>query len=64
MGTAVIASTQLFRSRDFSKLRKAPSRRAAGFEGLFASLEDVNRHLQRPRPKAGRDRILQVIAES
>ena len=62
MGTAVIAATQLFRVRDFSRLRPAPSRRAPGFEGLFASLEDVNRHLQRPRPKAGRARLLNVIA--
>ena len=61
MGTAVIAATQLFRARDFSRLRKAPSRRATGFEGLFASLEDLNRHLQRPRPKAGRERILKVL---
>ena len=62
MGTAVIAASQLFRARDFSRLRRPPSRRVAGFEGLFASLEDVNRHLQRPRPKAGRERILKVIA--
>ena len=64
MGTAVIAATQLFRARDFSQPRTAPSRRAPGFEGLFASLEDVNRHLQRPRPKAGRARLLSVIASS
>jgi len=61
MGTAVIAATQLFRARDFSRLRKAPSRRIAGFEGLFASLEDVNRHLQRPRPQKDRDRVRQLI---
>ncbi len=62
MGTAVIAASQLFRARDFSRLRRPPSRRIAGFEGLFASLEDINRHLQRPRPKADRERILKVIA--
>lgn len=61
MGTAVIAATQLFRARDFSRLRRSPSRRATGFAGLFASLEDVNRYLQRPRPKAGRERILTVL---
>lgn len=61
MGTAVIARSQLFRARDFSRLRRSPSRRGQGFEGLFASLEDVNRHLQHPRPKAGRLRILNVI---
>ncbi len=61
MGTAVIAATQLFRARDFSRLRKPPSRRVTGFEGLFASLEDVNRHLQRPRPKKDRDRVRQLI---
>lgn len=63
MGTAVIAATQLFRARDFSPRRKPPLRRSAGFEGLFASLEDVNRHLKRPRQKSGRERILRVIAE-
>jgi hypothetical protein len=61
MGTAVIAQSQLFRHRDFNKLRKPPSRRAPGFEGLFASLEDVNRHLQRPRAKKDQ-RILAVIS--
>ncbi len=62
MGTAVIAASQLFRSRDFNGLRRAPSRRAAGFQGLFASLEDVNRHLrQQPRLKPTRDRILPTI---
>lgn len=61
MGTAVIAATQLFRARDFSRLRRPPSRRNPGFEGLFASLEDVNRHLQHPRPKAGRERTLSIL---
>ena len=61
MGAAVIAATQLFRARDFSSLRRPPSRRVPGFEGLFASLEDVNRHLQRPRPKVGRERILSLL---
>lgn len=62
MGTAVIAATQLFRARDFSRTRPPPSRRTAGFEGLFASLEDVNRHLHHPRPKAGRIPLLSVIS--
>ncbi|MBY0505751.1 MAG: hypothetical protein K2X03_17685 [Bryobacteraceae bacterium] len=61
MGTAVIAASQLFRARDFSSRRRPPSRQLAAFEGMFASLEDVNRHLQRPRPKQGRARLLTVI---
>ena len=60
MGTAVIAETQLFRPRDFSGRRKAPSRKAEGFQGLFASLEDLNAHLRKTRRKGAgpqRDRL-------
>lgn len=49
LGVAVIASTQLFRARDFAPRRRAPSRRAESFRGLFASLEDLNRHLSGKR---------------
>jgi hypothetical protein len=56
MGAAVIAQTQLFRPRDFSRRRVAPARKSEGFEGLFASLEDLNAYLrkQRGRPVASR----------
>ena len=40
------------------------SRKGGHNEWCFASLEDVNRHLQRPRPKPGRARLLNVIASS
>lgn len=53
MGAAVIAETQLFRPRDFSGRRKAPSRKAEGFQGLFASLEDLNLYLRKSRRKGG-----------
>jgi hypothetical protein len=45
MGVAVIAASCQFRARDFRASRRAPSRALRTFEGLFASLEDVNRHL-------------------
>jgi hypothetical protein len=46
LGVAVIALTDVFRQRDFTPARRPPSRRAATFAGLFASLGEVNRHLQ------------------
>jgi len=56
MGAAVIAESQLFRPRDFSRRRVAPPRKAEGFQGLFASLEDLNAYLkrQRGRPRSNR----------
>lgn len=57
MGAAVIAETQLFRLRDFHRTRPAPSRKAEGFEGLFASLEDLNAYLRRRRGQPGRRRL-------
>ena len=46
MGAAVIAVNGLFRARDFSRYRRGPDRMAPTFQGLFASLEDVNARLQ------------------
>lgn len=51
MGTAVIAASQLFHLRDFSRARKAPARRSEGFQGLFGSLEDLNIYLRSSRGK-------------
>jgi len=51
MGTAIIARTQLFRPRDFTRRQVAPSRKAEGFEGLFASLEDLNAYLRKSRSR-------------
>jgi hypothetical protein len=52
MGTAVVAASDVFRPRDFRRARRAPRRTAQSFIGLFASLEDVNRHLRRRRSQA------------
>jgi hypothetical protein len=47
MGAGTVAITDRFRRRDFRPRRRSPSRRAPTFIGLFASLEDLNRHLGR-----------------
>jgi hypothetical protein len=52
LGVAVIAATGLFRAADFRAARRAPRRRGKTFQGLFASLEDVNRYLVRSRSQA------------
>jgi hypothetical protein len=57
MGAAVIAETQLFRARDFSRRRVAPARKAEGFQGLFASLEDLNAYLRRTRGRPRSNRL-------
>lgn len=62
MGVAVIAATDLFRPRDFRPSNCAPAPGPAGYEGLFASVGDLNRHLlarrrpwpQPPRARAGK----------
>lgn len=57
MGAAVIAASDLFRIRDFSPLRKPPSRRDPAFAGLFGSLEEVNHFLkQRGRNLKGKSK--------
>jgi hypothetical protein len=52
MGSAVIATTDLFRRRDFSARRQPAPPHTAEFAGQFASLGHVNAHLKdrRPRP--------------
>lgn len=54
MGTAVIASTDLFRRRDFDPRRRVQTSRTAEFLGQFASLGHLNLQLKerrrRPRP--------------
>jgi len=45
MGAAVIAVNGRFRARDFSRYRRSPDRMARSFQGLFASLEDLNGQL-------------------
>ena len=58
MGTAVIASSDLFRRRDFSPLRKVQAPRDAQFAGQFASLGQLNMQLKerRKRSRAGERR--------
>lgn len=46
MGAAVIAANGLFRARDFSPYRRSPDRMSPSFQGLFASLEDLNANLR------------------
>ena len=45
MGTAVIASTDSFRARDFRATRRRPRALAQSFVGFFGSLEEVNARL-------------------
>jgi hypothetical protein len=52
MGTAVIAASDLFRSRDFRPKRRPPA--AAGYIGQFASLGHLNQELRERRRKRGR----------
>jgi hypothetical protein len=42
MGSAVIASTDQFRQRDFRKARRPPAHLRRSFVGFFGSLEEVN----------------------
>lgn len=51
MGTAVIASTDLFRRRDFDARHKIQAPRTAEFVGQFASLGHLNGTLKERRKK-------------
>jgi hypothetical protein len=57
MGAGTVAITDRFRRRDFRARRRSPSRRSPSFIGLFASLEDLNRHLARYARVPPRGRI-------
>jgi hypothetical protein len=46
MGSAVIASTDQFRHRDFRRSRRPPAHLRRSFVGFFASLEAVNVRLR------------------
>ena len=46
MGSAVIASTDQFRPRDFRRGRRAPAHLRQSFVGFFGSLEEVNARLR------------------
>ena len=49
MGAAVIASSDLFRRRDFDARRKPQPKRNAIFAGQFASLGHLNTQLKKRR---------------
>ncbi len=50
MGTAVIASSDQFRHRDFQQKRRRPADLEECFVGFFGSLEEVNVTLRAARP--------------
>ncbi|HEY2845031.1 MAG TPA: hypothetical protein VGJ09_15320 [Bryobacteraceae bacterium] len=50
MGSAVIASTDQFRRRDFRPTRRLPEHLRGSFAGFFGSLEEVNVKLRGKRP--------------
>jgi hypothetical protein len=50
MGVAVIAVTDRFRPRDFSRRRTCPLRLRNSFAGFYGSLEEVNENLLRLGP--------------
>jgi hypothetical protein len=49
LGTAVIASTDQLRPRDFSPRRRRPPALQTCFVGFFGSLEEVNVFLRSPQ---------------
>jgi len=49
MGSAVIASTDQFRHRDFRSRRRPPAHLRRSFVGFFGSLEEVNVRLRMQR---------------
>jgi hypothetical protein len=53
-GVAVVSATDLFRQRDFSNLRPCPKLPDHSYQGLFASLVDVNDWLSRLRTARSR----------
>jgi len=52
MGVAVIAITDQFHQRDFSRRRHCPSRLDRSFVGLFASVGELNDYLKRWRSQS------------
>jgi hypothetical protein len=49
LGSAVLASTDQFRHRDFRQRRRPPAALANSFAGFYGSLEEVNARLRKPR---------------
>jgi hypothetical protein len=57
MGAAVIGVTDLFGPRDFSPHRRCPLRSSDRFQGLFASLSEVNAYLVARRSQGKREKL-------
>jgi hypothetical protein len=51
-GAAVISATDLFRLRDFSAKRRCPHLPEESYQGLFASIVDLNDRLRKLRGTA------------
>jgi hypothetical protein len=51
MGVSVVSRTDLFRERDFKRLRPLPAGVERLYSGLFPSLGEVNPFLRRHRPR-------------
>ena len=64
MGVAVASNTDLLLPRDFDRMRPAPSREAASYAGLYASLEDLNRRLKKTRSQASRKKLSRPLSSS
>jgi len=58
MGLAAIAATDLFTARDFRPAERLPKRAGPRFQGLFASLNDVNAHLLKIRSSQAKQKKL------
>jgi len=52
MGAAVVSSTSVFAARDFAATRLTGLRPPGSFQGLFASLGHLNRHLSKRQSQA------------
>ncbi len=60
MGCAVAAAGSVFTARDFNRRRPAPSRYAARFAGLFASLGEMNHWLGKRARRKGRSHVYEI----
>ncbi len=51
LGTAVVAATDLFHNRDFRSRRRLPRLPVSTYQGMFASVGDLNVQLKRRRKR-------------
>ncbi|MFN0170820.1 MAG: hypothetical protein ACKV22_30745 [Bryobacteraceae bacterium] len=52
MGTAVVAATDLFHHRDFRSRRRLPHLPPSTYQGMFASVGELNLQLKRRRKRS------------